>query len=388
MREQSQKLANQQNRRSMNNCHLSTTERIAWLRLSRTTTIGPVAFSELLRRYKTASAALAALPEIANRAGKTTKMKIPEAHQIEAEISALDAMGGQFLCACEDDYPKLLKALDVPPPVISTLGKTSLGVEKCVAVIGSRNASAIGLRFARQIASELAEAGYVIVSGLARGIDAIAHQAALEHGTIAVLGGGVDHVYPRQNAELYQDILHKGLLISESPLGYRAQARDFPRRNRIISGLSLGVVVIEAAERSGTLITARMAAEQNREVMAAPGSPLDPRTKGCNRLIRDGAALIESANDVIDVLNMQSSFNFEESDDIYTQEDIDWESLQDEVERAKSIILPLCSPSPIIRDELIRQSGIAVPIANAALLELEIAGDVFVEADGRVSLAL
>ncbi len=374
--------------RKMQNNHLDTKERIAWLRLARTSTIGPVAFGELLRRYGTAGNALAALPGIAARAGKKAKIIIPDTADIEAELQALDSLGGQVLCACEDDYPKLLKVLEVPPPVISVLGRVSLGHEKCVAIIGSRNASANGLAFARQIATELGEAGYIVVSGLARGIDAAAHEAAIDSGTIAVLGGGLDHVYPRQNSEIYHDILHKGLLVSESPLGYKAKARDFPRRNRIISGLSLGVAVIEAAERSGTLITARMALEQNREVMAAPGSPLDPRTKGCNRLIRDGAALIESAQDIIDVLNMQPKPGLQENDEIYAPENVNWQELQDDIESAKSALLALCSPSPAPRDELIRQSKIAVPIANAALLELEITGEILVEADGRVSLAL
>jgi len=270
--------------------------------------------------------------------------------------------------------------------VISVLGQIALLNKPCVAIIGSRNASAIGLRFARQIAGELGAEGFTIVSGLARGIDAQAHTGALDTGTVGVLGGGVDHVYPKQNAELFEHMREVGALVSESPLGYRATARDFPRRNRIISGLSQGVVVIEAAERSGTLITARYALEQNREVMAAPGSPLDPRTKGCNRLIQQGAALIESCEDILHVLEGTRPPSVAEPQDSYDQPDINWDDIEADIDAARDILLALCSPTPTIRDEIIRQSGVAFPIASAALLELELAGEILVEGDGRISL--
>jgi DNA processing protein len=255
----------------------------------------------------------------------------------------------------------------------------------CVAIVGSRNASAIGQQFAQKIAGELGEAGITIVSGLARGIDRAAHYGSVASGTAAVLGGGVDHIYPRQNSEIYEQIRQDGALISESPLGYRATARDFPRRNRIISGLSLGVIVIEAAERSGTLITARYALEQNREVMAAPGSPLDPRTKGCNRLIQQGAALIESTEDIMNILEQVSSPTIMEPEDIYTQAAFDWDAAQDDIEKAHHILAELLSPTPVARDILIRHSNLPAPIAIAALLEMELSGQIFVEPDGRVS---
>ncbi len=366
---------------------LDFAERRDWLRLTRTSTVGPVAFAGLLARYGTAGAALDALPELVARGGRRSKMVIPPLEEIEAEMVACEELGVQLLCSCEADYPKYLKALDPPPPVIAVLGQAEILQRPCIALIGSRNASAVGLRFARQIAGELGAAGYTIVSGLARGIDTSAHHGALETGTAAVLGGGVDHIYPRQNEDLYREMAVRGALISESPLGYRATARDFPRRNRIISGLSLGVVVIEAAERSGTLITARYALEQNREVMAAPGSPLDPRTKGCNRLIRQGAALIENTDDIIDVLESRMSARFEEGPDSYHHPNVDWNEIDRQMETARDSILALCSPTPTIRDEIIRQSGLSVPVANAALLELELAGRIFVEVDGRVSLA-
>ncbi len=367
----------------MSEAELSFAERRDWLRLTRTVTVGPVAFRDLLRRYGSAGAALDALPELAKR---RAKMVIPPLEDIEREMEANEQIGARLLCACEPDYPLYLKAVDPAPPVISVLGDVKILHKPCVAVIGSRNASAIGLRFARQIAHELGGEGLTIVSGLARGIDASAHAGSIETGTVAVLGGGVDHIYPRQNTELYHDIAKHGALVSESPLGYRATARDFPRRNRIISGLSQGVVVIEAAERSGTLITARYALEQNREVMAAPGSPLDPRTKGCNRLIRQGAALIENSEDILNILAALPAPYVHEDEDDYTQPDIDWDAVQGDIDSARDVLLNLCSPTPTHRDEIIRQSGIPYPIAAAALLELELCGDIIVEGDGRLSL--
>jgi len=268
---------------------LSFTERRDWLRLIRTQNVGPVSFRDLINRYGDATSALDALPSLIRKKSITP----PRPDQVEAEMEHAEQMGVRLICAIEPDYPKYLRALDPPPPVISVMGRVDVFHRPCVAIIGSRNASAIGQRFANGLATELGRAGYAIISGLARGIDSAAHHGALGSGTVAVLGGGVDHIYPRENADLHAQIARNGAIVSESPLGYRATARDFPRRNRIISGLSRGVVVIEAAERSGTLITARYALEQNREVMAAHGYPLDPRTKACNRLIRQRANPIE-----------------------------------------------------------------------------------------------
>ncbi len=303
-------------------------------------------------------------------------------------MDAAENMGVRYIFACEPDYPHYLRALNPPPPFIALWGRLDILAKPSIAIVGSRNASAIGQRFARQISLELGQAGYVVVSGLARGIDANAHTGALETGTIAVLGGGIDHIYPRQNTELYHAIRDTGALISESPLGHKATARDFPRRNRIISGLCLGTVVIEAAERSGTLITARYALEQNREVMAAPGSPLDPRTKGCNRLIQQGAALIESASDVIDIVeNLPRSF-IQEPDTDFRAVEFDWQSAQKDIDQAKSDLTSLLSPTATPRDEIIRLSNIPVPVCTAALLELELNGDIIVEPDGRMSINL
>ena len=361
---------------------LSFAEKRNWLRLSRTPRVGPVAFRDLLARYKTAGAALDALPDIMRRKAGD----IPPVEAIEAEMEQSEQMGVQILAACEPDYPHYLRAVDPCPPLISLLGNSDILHEPCIAIVGSRNSSAIGQRFARQISGQLGEAGYTVVSGLARGIDASAHHAALPTGTAAVLGGGVDHIYPRQNTELYQAMAEQGALISESPLGYRATARDFPRRNRIISGLSMGVVVIEAAERSGTLITARYALEQNREVMAAPGSPLDPRTKGCNRLIQQGAALIENVDDIIACLENVRPPQMMEPGESYNEPAFNWDNAQDDINEAKTAIESLLSPTPTPRDEIIRQSGFTTAIATAAMLEMELSGDALVEPDGRIAL--
>ncbi len=361
---------------------LSWGEKRDWIRLYRTSTVGPVAFRDLLKRYKTAAASLDALPHIITK----KSIRIPSREAVEAEMDAADNIGAKFLMSCEADYPDYLKMLTPPPPVICCLGNTELFNRPGAAIIGSRNASAMGLRFARQLAHELAEMGYVIISGLARGIDASAHSAALSGGTIAVLGGGVDHIYPRQNHDLYHEIAQSGCIVSESPIGYRATARDFPRRNRIISGLSRGVIVIEAAERSGTLITARYALEQNREVMAVPGSPLDPRAKGCNRLIQQGAALIETAQDVKDILEqLPPPQLMEPIRNDYDGDHFDWQAAGQNIDAAKPLLLQLLSPILSSRDEIIRQTGLPIQIANAALLELELNGDIISENDGRIA---
>ncbi len=363
---------------------LSYSDKRDWLRLTRTHTVGPVAFRDLLLRYGSASKALDALPSLIRK----KDIRPPTLEQVEAEMDACEAQGIKIIASCEPDYPSYLRALDPPPPVISVWGHVQLLSKPCIAIIGSRNASANGQSFAAQMANNLSEAGYIIVSGLARGIDACAHRVAIKGGTIGVLGGGVDHIYPRQNEDLHLLMREHGALVSESPLGYRATARDFPRRNRIISGLSQGVVVIEAAERSGTLITARYAAEQGREVMAAPGSPLDPRTKGCNRLIRQGAALIENADDVIECLNALPQMRFEESTPPYKGAEFDWEQASDQIQAAKATLLSLLSPTPTPRDHIIRHSGLPTPIVNAALMELELNAEVNVEVDGRLSMSL
>ncbi|MBC7770353.1 MAG: DNA-protecting protein DprA [Phycisphaerales bacterium] len=274
---------------------LSRPERIAWVRLARTPRIGPLTFHRLIARFRTPAAALEALPRVSN-------LTAQPADRAEAEIEGVEALGARLTACCEPDYPPLLAQLDPPPPVLAVRGGVGWLKKPTVALVGSREGSGAALLLAERIAADLGAAGFTVVSGLARGVDAAAHKGALETGTVAVLAGGLDHPYPPQNRRLHDAICERGAVISEAPLGTVARARDFPRRNSIISGVSRGVVIIEAALRSGSLITARAAADQGRDVMAAPGSPLDARARGSNALIKQGATLIENADDIIAAL--------------------------------------------------------------------------------------
>ncbi len=274
-------------------------ERLARARLARTPRIGPVTFHEMLGHYGSAEAALEALPGLARRAGFAQAPVPPAAEALRREAESLARLGGRFIIHGDLDYPRPLAQIADAPPLLSAIGDLDLLARPGLAVVGARNGSTNGRRMAATLAGDLGAAGFVIVSGLARGIDTAAHRATLDTGTVAVLAGGVDVVYPPENADLYREIAARGLVLSEAPLGAVPQARHFPRRNRIVSGLSLGVLVIEAALQSGSLITARQAADQSREVFAVPGSPLDPRCRGSNRLIRDGAQLVEDAADVL-----------------------------------------------------------------------------------------
>ena len=277
-------------------------ERLARLQLAATERVGPVTYHELLQRFGSATAALAALPGLAAEAGLRRPPAVPPAHEITAEAAALQRIGGRHLVIGDADYPAALAALADAPPVLRVCGDTRLFDRPLIALVGARNASTAGRRMAGDLARDLGAAGLVVVSGLARGIDTAAHQATLETGTIAVVAGGLDIVYPPENEALYRAIVGSGLLLTEMPLGAVPQARHFPRRNRIISGLCAGVVVVEAALQSGSLITAQRAADQGRDVFAVPGSPLDPRCRGSNRLLKDGAQLVECAADILDSL--------------------------------------------------------------------------------------
>lgn len=367
---------------------LSPAGRTAWLRLARTRGVGPVTFNELIRRFKTAEDALDALPALAKKGGRATALVPASRDEAEAELDWLDRIGARLLCACEPDFPAGLAVLDPPPPVITTLGPLDLTDRTACAIVGARSASGVGLRFAGDLARGLGEHGIVVVSGLARGIDGAAHAATINTGTVAVLAGGLTSVYPPEHRDLHAAIAGQGLLVSESPPGYSPQARDFPRRNRLISGLSMGVVIVEAAERSGSLITARYALEQGREVMAVPGSPLDPRAKGTNRLLREGAALIECADDVITILSGLRRDNVQERKRAgYEDEpllDPDDSSATDAV---RERVAALLSPAPISRDELVRLSGAPARVVAAALVELELAGRCEVDPGGMVRLA-
>ncbi len=284
---------------------LSEAERLDWLQLIRTENIGPITFARLLSRFGSAAAAIDALPQMAQKAGRKLPLRAALRSDAEREIERAIRIGARLIASCEAEYPEPLASIADAPPLLYVRGHASLFAKPAVAIIGARNASGVGRKIARSLSEGLGASGIVIVSGLARGIDGAAHEAALKTGTIAVVAGGVDIIYPPEHAALTELIAEQGAIVSERPPGAEPKARDFPRRNRIIAGLSRGVVVVEAAARSGTLITARFALEQGREVFAVPGSPLDPRCQGANALIRDGATLVQSGTDILDALAAQ-----------------------------------------------------------------------------------
>lgn len=355
----------------------SDSERLDWVRLARTPRVGPVTFAQLIARFGTAAAALDALPSL----GK--KSQPPATNLIKNEIDKTIAYGARIICSGEAEFPPLLTALGPPPPVITVLGDISLAHQPTIAMVGARDASAGGRKLARDIARELGAADFVTVSGLARGIDGEVHAASLETGTIAVLGGGIDHIYPPQHERLYAAVAAKGLIVSESFFGYRAQARDFPRRNRIITGLSRGVVVVEAAERSGSLISARTAGEQGREVMAIPGSPLDPRAAGANRLLRDGATLVRNSSDIIEALStlMSGHLRAPPSPDYEAESDANRDLPTNQVVAVRQAL----GPAPMPLDELARAAGISAARCAAILMELELAGEAITMPGGLAS---
>ncbi len=363
---------------------ITEAERRDRLRLSRTENVGPVAAAALMARYGSASRALEALPGMALRGGRVAPLKVCSIAEADKELAAGAKLGARLITAGEPDFPPPLAALDPPPPLIWTLGHASILLKPSVAIVGARIASAGGQRFARQLAMELGQAGYVVTSGLARGIDGAAHEGALPTGTVAVLGGGIDDLYPPEHAGLYRRLAEAGCLVSENMVGRKAKAQDFPRRNRVISGLSLGVVVVEAEMRSGSLITARLAGEQGREVFAVPGSPLDPRAKGTNDLLRQGATLCEGAQDVIAALQQAPRLG-EPQGDLFASPPGDAVRLEREAERLRERAYGLVSPTPTPVDEVVRALAEPAPGVFAALVELAIAGRVDLLPGGLVA---
>lgn len=346
---------------------------LAWLRLARSRRVGARTFARLLARFGGPEAALEALPALAAKAGERDYRACPAA-DAERELDAAARLGARMLRFGEPDYPARLAEIADPPPLLWALGDPALAARDCVAVVGARNASASGRRLSALLARGLGEVGWTVVSGLARGVDAAAHEASLETGAVAVVAGGVDVVYPPQNADLAARLAAEGLVLSEAPIGEQPTARSFPRRNRIVSGLSAGVVLVEAAERSGSLITARMALEQGREAMAVPGSPLDPRAAGCNALIRDGAALIRSAEDVIEAL---SAPRMAPRRRVPPPPELDLPPPEpQEIAAPAAQVAALLGPAPISFDELCRASGLTAPTLSGLLLELELEGRV------------
>ena len=344
-------------------------ERLDWLRLIRSENVGPRTFRSLVNHYGGARAALEALPELARRGGAARIRVCPRA-DAERELKAARDLGVEFAAIGETAYPQRLAAIDDAPPLVALRGELAVFSRPVVAIVGSRNASAAGQKFAERLARDLGEAGFAIASGLARGIDAAAHRASLGTGTIAVLAGGHDRIYPPEHGGLIDALLANGAAIAEMPLGWEPRARDFPRRNRIISGLALGAVIVEAARRSGSLITARFALEQGREVFAVPGSPLDPRAEGVNDLLKQGATLVTEAADVIatlqPILGRQHAPVAHDSDPPQRADEPDAD--------ARARILALLSPAPVSLDDLVRLAGSTAAIVRTVLLELELAG--------------
>lgn len=361
---------------------LSAQERRDWLRLARSEGVGPVTFFGLLARCGSAAAALDALPGLARNAGRRT-LKLADPGAVDRELAAGAALGARVIAACEPDYPAGLAALTPPPPVITVRGDAALAHRRCVAIVGARNATGAGLKLTRQLAAALGEAGVVVVSGLARGIDGAAHAASLPTGSIAVVAGGIDHVYPAEHADLHAALATRGLIVSESAFGHDVQARDFPRRNRLISGLSLGVIVVEAELRSGSLITARTALEQGREVFAVPGHPLEPRSAGPNALLRQGATLVESADDVLAALANAAPVARAPVGPGFDGPQLAPEALAQLAARLDALV----STTPMSLDELSRELGAGVGAVAAALVELELAGRVTLSASGHASRA-
>ena len=362
---------------------LTDEQRLDWLRLIRSQNVGPRTFRALVNHFGGARAALEALPALARRGGGGVSPQVYSRAQAEREIEAARKLGVEFIAIGEADYPRRLQAIDDAPPLIAVRGKRATLALPAVAIVGSRNASAAGLKLTQRIAHGLGEAGFATVSGLARGIDAAAHRASLATGTIAVLAGGHDRVYPAEHTELIDAILPAGIVLSEMPFGWEPRGRDFPRRNRLISGLSLGVVIVEAAKRSGSLITARLALEQGREVFAVPGSPLDPRAEGTNGLLKQGATPVTEAADIVSVLQpiMGIELPAREPEPSGGETVQDFEPAPDERTR----ITALLSPAPVLIDDLVRLSKTSPRVVRMVLLELEIAGRLERHGGGLVS---
>ena len=364
---------------------LTDEQRLDWLRLIRSQNVGPRTFRALINHFGGARAALEALPGLARRGGGNASPQIYSREEAQREIDAARKIGVSFVAIGEADYPRRLQMIDDAPPLIAIRGHAAALAMPQVAIVGSRNASAAGVKITQRLVHGLCEAGFAIVSGLARGIDAAAHRASLASGTVAVLAGGQDRVYPPEHVDLLDAILPAGLALTEMPLGWEPRARDFPRRNRLISGLSLGVVIVEAAKRSGSLITARLALEQGREVFAVPGSPLDPRAEGTNGLIKQGATPVTEAADIITVLQPIMGLELPARE----PEEEEMEPVLQNIEPApdeRTRIVALLSPAPVSIDDLIRLSQSSPRVVRMVLLELEIAGRLERHGGGLVSL--
>ena len=372
---------------------LSDRQRLNWLRLIRTDNIGPVTFRDLILFCGSASSAIERLPDLNIRGGSSRPIRVMSMDDAERELEAIERVGARLVGMGEPDYPPQLKNCEAPPPLVTIRGNAGVFSKPPVAIVGSRNASVIGARFTERLAHDLGEAGFSVISGLARGIDAAAHRASLKTGTVAVLAGGLDRPYPPENLPLYRAIPEQGgALISEMPMGAEPRSRDFPRRNRIIAGLSLGLIVVEAAERSGSLISARMAGDMGRTVFAVPGSPLDPRARGTNLLLKQGATLVTKANDVIETLRPLAGSSAYQMD-TPPQPDLLSPAMEEPespepiaTEEQRDIVIDALGPVPTDIDALVRHTGVDTGAVQLILLELDLAGRLQRYAGNQVAL--
>lgn len=356
------------------------------IRLIRSENVGSITFFTLIKRFGSPSRALEAIPDMAARGGRKKPIVLYSRTEAELELNKVEAFGARMISYLDSEYPESLLHISDPPPIIAALGHPHLWQKPCIAMVGARNASGNGCHFAKKLAKELGEAGYVIVSGLARGIDTFAHQGALASGTVAAIASGIDHIYPPENATLYHQMREMGAIISENPFGAIPHSRAFPARNRIISGLSLGTIVVEAAQKSGSLITAKFALDQNREVFAVPGSPLDPRSKGCNELLKQGATLVECTDDVLKELRKPSIGAFRQQQlDLFSVQELT-EPTESELTEARVIVEEKLGFTPIAIDELLSQTHIPANNLLTILLEKELAGVLQRLPGGKVSL--
>ena len=367
------------------NERLNEEQRLDWLRLIRSENVGPRTFYDLVKYYGGVRPALTALPGLARRGGSARAPRVFSREQAQAELNAARAAGVEYYTLEEPEYPSRLQAIDDPPPVIAVRGKLDVLMRPLIAIVGLRNASAAGVKFAERLARDLGDAGFAVVSGLARGIDAAAHRASLNTGTIAVLAGGHDRIYPTEHLDLVEKLVVDGAAVSEMPFAWEPRAHDFPRRNRLISGLSLGVVIVEAARRSGSLITARLAGEQGREVFAVPGSPLDPRSEGTNGLLKQGATPVTEAADVIAAIEPILGRDLDVSAQEPRQEPLEQLSSEPGADD-RTRLIGLLGPAPTSIDDLVRLSHTSATIVRSVLLELEIAGRLERHGAGLVSL--
>jgi len=367
---------------------LSDRQRLNWLRLIRSDNVGPATFRDLINHFGSAETAIDQLPDLSRRGGSARKIRVASVEDAERELETARRYGAVFIGIGEPDYPPALRRIDGAPPLIAAIGDLALATRASVGIVGARNASVSGTKMAARMARELGAAGYVIVSGFARGIDAAAHRASLESGTIAAMAGGLDQPYPPENDELYREICSgSGLAISEMPMGWEPRARDFPRRNRLIAGVGLGLVVIEAAQRSGSLITARRAADFGRLVFAVPGSPLDPRAAGTNGLLKNGAILTTESRDVIEALAPSSRMFPEDEPELEEPGTEGGEPLAEPAEDDRARVIEALGPSPADIDDIIRHTGVAAQTVYLVLLELDLAGRLHRHPGGMVSLA-